>query len=170
MSQLVVQYDSDSGSDGGERPAAETGLVLSKKPRVEAAPDVNTEDLGTFRFLPSVSTREITHNVPYADLARPLAGPTNPFQSEAVGKNILTGFVEEHAMSDLTFSTMERTYMNYGYTVNPNSQNELIGNAEKIAQYGGATIHEIKADPSTKRKRKPKGDPSVVGGYKGPWA
>ncbi|KAI8607139.1 WD40-repeat-containing domain protein, partial [Chytriomyces sp. MP71] len=73
-------------------------------------------------------------------------------------------------MSDLTFSTMERTYMNYGYTVNPNSQNELIGNAEKIAQYGGATIHEIKADPSTKRKRKPKGDPSVVGGYKGPWA
>ncbi|KAJ3292167.1 pre-mRNA-processing factor 17 [Rhizoclosmatium sp. JEL0117] len=65
---------------------------------------------------------------------------------------------------------MERTYLNYGYTVNPNSQSELIGNAANIAEFGGATIYERNTKNDVKRKRKPKGDPSVVGGYQGPWA
>ncbi|KAJ3227709.1 hypothetical protein HDU81_006529 [Chytriomyces hyalinus] len=162
---VVANYESDSSSNE----AVQNELAV-KKVRIDAAPAVNTEDLSEYRYLPGVTTKEIMHNVPYQDLARPLAGPSNPFNStEIVNKNILTGFVEEHAISDFTFSTMERTYMNYGYTVNPDSQDQLIGSAKNIAEYGGATIHDIKKN-DVKRKRKPKGDPSVVGGYKGPWA
>ncbi|KAI9327000.1 WD40-repeat-containing domain protein [Obelidium mucronatum] len=133
----LAAYDSDKDSASDSSP----NQVVSKRIRIDAAPEINTEDLSEYNYLPGVKTKEIMHNVPYQDLARPLAGPTNPFQQDVLNKNILTGFVEEHSMSDATFSTMERTYLNLGYT--------LIGNAAKIAEYG---------------------DPGDVGGYKGPWA
>ncbi|KAJ3069956.1 hypothetical protein HDU98_006972 [Podochytrium sp. JEL0797] len=168
----LTAYDSDSsgGPDDAPAVASSSSQILTKRIKVDAAPDVNTEDLSEYRYLPGVKTKEIMHNVPFADLAKPLVGPSNPFQQEAMNKNILTGFVEEHNMSEFAFSTMERTYLNFGYTVNPNSQHELIGNADKIAEYGGANIHERSTKHDVKRKRKPKGDPSVVGGYQGPWA
>ncbi|KAJ3003651.1 UNVERIFIED_CONTAM: hypothetical protein HDU68_005576, partial [Siphonaria sp. JEL0065] len=174
MNSLLTNYDSDTSSDVGASDSAKTTTENKQiqkrfKVNVDAAPEVNMDDLSEFNYLPGVKTKEIMHNVPYQDLARPLVGPTNPFQQEAVNKNILTGFVEEHAISEATFSTMERTYLNFGYTVNPNSQSELIGNKKNIEVFGGATIHERNTS-NIKRKRKPKGDPGDVGGYKGPWA
>ncbi|KAJ3142501.1 hypothetical protein HK100_002567 [Physocladia obscura] len=168
MASLIANYDSD---DSDSQPDSAANKRTKPSIVVDIAPEVSTEDLSVHRFLPGVKTTEITHNVPYQDLAKPLVGPSNPFQQQATNKNILTGFVEEHAMSDFAFTTMERTYMNYGYTINPNGQNELIGNAAKIAEYGGATINDyIPNKNEVKRKRKPKGDPAVIGGYSGPWA
>ncbi|KAI9349299.1 WD40-repeat-containing domain protein [Zopfochytrium polystomum] len=87
-------------------------------------------------------------------------------------KNTLTGFVEEHAMSDFTFNTLQRTYHNYGYTLDPNAQSDkhVVGDIVRWYNQGGATIND-KVRTEAKRKRKKMGDPSSLdGGYLGPWA
>ncbi|KAJ1560090.1 pre-mRNA-processing factor 17 [Cladochytrium tenue] len=142
-------------------------------PAVVAAPDVAVEDLTVYRYMPGVTTKEITHNVPYVDLAKPLAGPANPFSGGLTTKNTLTGFVEPHSMSDFSFTTLQRTYHNYGYTVHPNADSELhiVGDVAKWYNQGGATINDKVKKSDAKRKRKGMGDPaSVDGSYLGPWA
>ncbi|ORY45602.1 hypothetical protein BCR33DRAFT_784363 [Rhizoclosmatium globosum] len=69
----LVHYDSENAS--GSEDAASSSVAISKRIKVDAAPEVNTEDLSEFRFLPGVKTTEITHNVPYEDLAKPLVVP-----------------------------------------------------------------------------------------------
>ncbi|KAJ3091337.1 pre-mRNA-processing factor 17 [Quaeritorhiza haematococci] len=144
---------------------------LYKKIKVDLAPEVSTEDLTSHKFLTAPTTKEITHNVPYADLSRPVAGPDNPFVRPGyANRNVLTGFVEEHAMSDHTFNTLSRTYNNFGYTLDPNGLGEsYIGNVEKAVEQNGATIYDP-LKKNSQKKRKAKGDPSQIDGYMGPWA
>jgi hypothetical protein len=42
-------------------------------------------------------------------------------------------------MSDFTFNTMQRTYNNFGYTVDPNAEhgNQYVGDYNKLATLGG---------------------------------
>ncbi|KAJ3129636.1 pre-mRNA-processing factor 17 [Nowakowskiella sp. JEL0407] len=135
---------------------------------VNSAPEVPTEDLTITHNLPTVSTTQITHNLPYKELARPLAGPSNPFQSRPeVQKNLLTGYYEPHAMSDIVFETMHRTFTTHGYTVQPDTGN-FVGDEQKLYELNGALIRDnVK---SKKYKRKAGGDSGNVDGFLGPWA
>ncbi|KAJ3146287.1 pre-mRNA-processing factor 17, partial [Irineochytrium annulatum] len=183
MNTLATYSDSDEDSSlpaaSSAGPAASLAARGSavKRPKLDSAaginpaPDVNTQDLTTFKYLPDVTTKEITHNVPYAELAKPLAGPINPFSKSNVQRNTLTGFVEEYAISDFTFDTMQRTFNNFGYAADPNGAlgSEYVGDMQKMAEMNGATVND-KLKKSNQRKRKPKGDPSKVGEYQGPWA
>lgn len=78
--------------------------------KVDAAPMVAADTVAQYHFLSKTSgAGEIAHNVPYAVLSAPEAGPQNPFSTNRhVQKNILTGHVEEHVMSDKVFENMQR--------------------------------------------------------------
>ncbi|KAJ3014176.1 pre-mRNA-processing factor 17 [Thoreauomyces humboldtii] len=164
---LFGQYGSD------DEPSYASATAL-KKQKIEAAPDVSTQDLTTFNYLPGLTTKEISHNVPYDDLTRPTQGPQNPFatQGTAPNRNVLTGYVEEFAISHHHFDAMSRTFTNFGYAVDPNSHGEtLVGDLRKAALQNGATVYEtVKKSKTDKRKRKAAGDSSVIDGYAGPWA
>ncbi|KAJ3414503.1 pre-mRNA-processing factor 17 [Chytridiales sp. JEL 0842] len=173
---LLNAYDSDGSSSGPETQHAagpSTTSHLAKKIKVDLAPEVSTEDVLSYRYLPGTTTKEITHNIPYDDISKPVQGPAHPFSTVVNNRNTLTGFVERHNMSDITFNTMQRTYNNFGYTVDPNAQHsgQLIGDYEKMVQLGGATVMDpVKRPEGFKRRRKAKGDPSNPSSYLGPWA
>ncbi|KAJ3105768.1 hypothetical protein HDU97_007588 [Phlyctochytrium planicorne] len=172
---LLGQYSSDE-SEAGEKVVdisqrAGKSKPPEKKAKLDIAPDVNIQDLNTFNYLPGVKTKEIAHNVPYYDLYKPVVGPSNPFATSNENKNTLTGFVEEYAISNYTFDTMQRTFHNFGYAVDPSAQaaNQYVGDLAKYEARNGATIYD-NIGKSKGRKRKPKGDPEKIGGYQGPWA
>ncbi|TPX35292.1 hypothetical protein SmJEL517_g02354 [Synchytrium microbalum] len=156
-----------SGSEEDEEPA------VVKKPRVELAPDVNAQDLSSYRPLTSPKTKELTHNMLYQDLAKPVAGPANPWRAaHQEQKNTLTGYVERFHVNDVTFNTLQRTYHNFGYTVDPNSNGDvMVGNAEVAYKMNGATINDSIKREAPAPKRKARGD--VVSdplNFTGPWA
>ena len=118
----------------------------------------------------------LTYNVPYADLARPSQGPTNPFKTTEGNalkrKNVLTGYAEEAAISDATFTNQHRTFQSRGYAQEPNATGAFIGDLVSAEKYGGRDVVQMKSS-GAKRQRQTKGDPSVVDGegrYLGPWA
>ena len=118
----------------------------------------------------------LTYNVPYADLARPFQGPTNPFKTTEGNalkrKNVLTGYAEEAAISDATFTNQHRTFQSRGYAQEPNATGALVGDLESAEKYGGRDVVQVKP-LRAKRQRQTKGDPSIVDGegrYLGPWA
>ena len=118
----------------------------------------------------------LTYNVPYADLARPSQGPTNPFKttegSALKRKNVLTGYAEEAVISDATFTNQHRTFQSRGYAQEPNATGALVGDLESAGRYGGRDVVQVKPSRA-KRQRQTKGDPSIVDGegrYLGPWA
>ncbi|KAJ3214480.1 pre-mRNA-processing factor 17 [Dinochytrium kinnereticum] len=174
---LLNAYDSDE-SQKSIGPATKAGTPINttlapsgKKVKLDLAPDVNIQDLTSFNYLPDIKTKEIMHNLPYHDLAKPDVGPSNPFATAKLNRNNLTGFVEDYAMSDFAFDSMQRTFNNFGYAAHPEamSGDQYVGDLTKMQERNGATIYDhVKKDKS--RKRKPKGDPEKVGGYLGPWA
>ena len=90
-------------------------------------------------------------------------------------KTVPTGFAEEVALSDASFTTQHRTYQALGYSRDPHGA--LVGDLVRAQQYGGRDVVQMrpaKADSTAlKGKRQKKGDASVVSGagaYKGPWA
>ena len=118
----------------------------------------------------------LTYNVPYADLARLPQGPTNPFKSTEGNalkrKNVLTGYAEEAAISDATFTNQHRTFQSRGYAQEPNATGALVGDLDSAVKYGGRDVVQMKSSRA-KRQRQTKGDPSIVDGegrYLGPWA
>ena len=118
----------------------------------------------------------LTYNVPYADLARLPQGPTNPFKTTEGNalkrKNVLTGYAEEAAISDATFTNQHRTFQSRGYAQEPNATGALVGDLESAVKYGGRDVVQMKSSRA-KRQRQTKGDPSIVDGegrYLGPWA
>lgn len=121
----------------------------------------------------------LTYNVPYNDLARPAAGPTNPFRPSNTlkRKNVLTGNAEETAMSDATFTAQHRTFQSLGYTKDPSVSGAYVGNADNAAQYGGRDVVQMRPSKeqsaALRKKRQKKGDSSIVdgdGAFLGPWA
>ena len=118
----------------------------------------------------------LTYNVPYADLSRPSQGPTNPFKTAEGNamkrKNVLTGYAEEAAISDATFTNQHRTFQSRGYAQEPNAHGALVGDLASAEKYGGRDVVQMKPSRA-KRQRQIKGDPSIVDGegrYLGPWA
>ncbi|KAJ3036853.1 pre-mRNA-processing factor 17 [Rhizophlyctis rosea] len=165
---ILANYNSE-GEGASESDREE--LPVAKRSKVNVAPEVSTEDFATVRYLPSVTTKEITHNIPYEELSRPVAGPANPFSDPTkANRNILTGFVEEHSMSDFAFKTMSRTYNTFGYTVHPDSNGDMfVGDQSKVLANAGKTLAEKVKRPQTK-KRKTAGDAADLDNFAGPWA
>ncbi|KAI8816962.1 WD40-repeat-containing domain protein [Fimicolochytrium jonesii] len=163
------------GQYGSDDEPSYAPVIPAKKQKINTAPEVSTQDLQTFNYIPEITTKEIAHNVPYKDLVRPSQGPENPFatQATAPNRNVLTGYVEEYAISSYNFDSMSRTFDNLGYAVDPNSNGEVfVGDLAKATATGGATIYETgnKVKAAEKRKRKAAGDPASIDGYAGPWA
>ena len=133
------------------------------------------------QMLVKPSDKQLSYNISYTDMTRPLAGPTNPFKSQALKKNTLTGYAEAQEFSEASFRTQSRTFQALGYAKNPSVHTtggpEFIGDVARAAEMDGQNILEIatrKKDSAALRKtRETKGDPSVLdgkGAYKGPWA
>ncbi|KND01868.1 uncharacterized protein SPPG_03658 [Spizellomyces punctatus DAOM BR117] len=170
MSSSALDMFGQYGSD--DEPSYSPSTI--KRTKISAAPEVSTHDLDSYNYLPGLTTKEIAHNIPYTDLSRSVQGPQNPFatQATAPNRNVLTGYIEEYNMSDHHFDAMSRTFDNFGYAVDPDSNGDrFVGDVTKLAQRNGATVYETtKASRAEKRKRKAAGDPSSVDGYAGPWA
>ncbi|KAJ5669119.1 Pre-mRNA-processing factor [Penicillium macrosclerotiorum] len=150
---------------------------------VVAAPEVNTEDQAHMQMtLANTSSQALTYNATYDDLMRPSQGPVNPFKPVEAGngikrKNVPTGFAEEAAISESTFAAQHRTFQSLGYSRNPTLPDQFVGNMDKVAQFGGRDVVQMKptksASAAWRAKRQKKGDSSIVegeGAYLGPWA
>ena len=118
----------------------------------------------------------LSYNVKYSDLSRPAQGPINPFQTGDGNvlkrKNVLTGYAQEAAISDTTFTSQHRTFQSRGYAREPNANGNYVGDLVKAQEFGGRDIVQMKP-LGAPRKRQKKGDPSIVEGegrYLGPWA
>ncbi|RKO88917.1 hypothetical protein BDK51DRAFT_28277, partial [Blyttiomyces helicus] len=131
-------YASDSGGDSEQDDSRDDPVQpasAAKKQKIDLAPKVNADDLSSFRYLTGPTTKEITHNVPYTDLSKPLMGPQNPFSgSTQTNRNVLSGFIEDHSMSTFTFNTLSRTFSSFGYTVDPDTGTRYVGDAQKVAE------------------------------------
>ncbi|KAL8655510.1 MAG: hypothetical protein Q9226_003021, partial [Calogaya cf. arnoldii] len=123
----------------------------------------------------------LTHNVPYADLARPSQGPANPYVATSGNalrrKNALTGDAEETSISDATFNTQHRTWQSRGYAADPSMNGAFVGDLVKAQASGGKDVVQTRPSKEKsaehRRKRQKRGDASIVdgeGAYMGPWA
>ncbi|KAJ5966546.1 Pre-mRNA-processing factor [Penicillium waksmanii] len=195
MSALLgVGYDS-SDDDSVPKTSATPATTIV------AAPEVNTEvwspgllllptsfhpmkrDQAHMQMtLANTSSQALTYNATYDDMTRPAQGPINPFKPAGPGngikrKNVPTGFAEEAAISESTFSAQHRTFQSLGYTRNPTLPDQFVGNMDNVAQFGGRDVVQMKPtkekSASWRAKRQRKGDSSIVegdGAYLGPWA
>ncbi|KAL7753380.1 hypothetical protein RI367_001155 [Sorochytrium milnesiophthora] len=170
--QALAAYGSDSGSD------AESAGV-SKVPRLarNAAPDVGVVEASLMPYdIQDITTKQITHNVPYAALSLPVQGPENPYSHRNPLQNGFAGHTEEFAIRDEDFDAQLRLFQS------AQARNRL-GQVEQssvtgvpyIAPDSDFALKRGDNDDAArrKRKRKNKGDASVLDGdaaYKGPWA
>ena len=122
------------------------------------------------------SENALTYNVRYSDLSKPTQGPANPFKTTATSgikkKNVITGYAEEAAISDATFTAQHRTFQSRGYAIEPNANGNYVGDLVRAQELGGRDIIQMKLS-GKKRKRQERGDASIVEGegkYLGPWA
>lgn len=121
-------------------------------------------------------------NIPYKDMMLPVQGPENPFgeRNRFANQNALAGHVEEQAMTEHAFRAQHLTHSILGYSANPSidpNAPALLGSVDSAQENNFATLDTLRATRSEKRelkrKRKNKGDLSVVDGdnaYVGPWA
>ena len=195
---LVAGYESDEDEDFSEPsfPAPSTSREGPSK-AVHAAPEVSLEvpffslfkltiqdPMQLKQMLVKPSDKQLSYNISYSDLTRPLAGPANPFKPTSQitqKKNVLTGYAEPQEISEAAFRTQSRTFQALGYARNPSLHTsggpEFIGDVAKAAEMDGQNIVEIaikkKESAALRKTREGKGDPSIVEGenaYKGPWA
>ncbi|KAF9893606.1 hypothetical protein FE257_010918 [Aspergillus nanangensis] len=151
--------------------------------KIVAAPEVNTEDQAHMQMmLANTSSGALTYNATYDDLSRPTQGPSNPFKPDGPAnglkrKNVPTGYAQEAAISEATFAAQHRTFQSLGYSRNPTLPDQLVGDLNQAAQYGGRDIVQMKPSKeksaALRSKRQRKGDSSIVegeGAYVGPWA
>lgn len=123
----------------------------------------------------------LSYNVSYDDLTRPQQGPSNPFKrtegNALKRKNVLTGYAEETAVSDATFTTQHRTFQSLGYTKDPSLSGGYVGDVESVRRFEGKDVVQLRPSKAEsqviRQKRQRKGDASIVdgeGAYRGPWA
>ncbi|KAI9712149.1 MAG: hypothetical protein M1812_006987 [Candelaria pacifica] len=173
---LGAQYESSSDDE------ATTAHKLTSATSIVAAPEVSLEDPMRLQMMLAKPTdTSISYNVPYADLARPAQGPANPYKNNDGNalkrKNVLTGYAEEAAVSDSTFTTHHRTFQSLGYTKDPSLNGNYVGDLANVERFGGRDVVQMRPtkeeSEAIRRKRQRKGDPSIVdgeGAYRGPWA
>ena len=126
--------------------------------------------------------KTLSLNIKQDELVKPVQGPSNPFNGvKKELKNVLTGYAEPEAMSDVAFRNQHRTYQAYGYARDPanlvGSAEIFIGDLEQAKINNGADILSRRLPRSEREKirgtREAKGDVTVLDGddaYKGPWA
>ncbi|KAI9496100.1 WD40-repeat-containing domain protein [Zychaea mexicana] len=160
--------------------------------KINATPDTGYDDHSD-RIYASQTATELTVNVPYDDLMRPMYGPENPVTDQRLSQqNILTGHVEQQAISESDFRQQLRTFETYGYARDPSLGSSnlsgqtgqgllgtgYVGNLAAAAHMGGASIYDsvpkhLRPNKDLRKRRDKKGDLSIVEGenaYKGPWA
>lgn len=190
MALLGAEYaSSDEGSpppNQESRKTAPSNIVAAPEvsldvwsyhpPLFSYYPNIVQDPMRLQMMLAKPTDTALTYNVPYADLSRPSQGPTNPFKTTEGNalkrKNVLTGYAEEAAMSDATFTNQHRTFQSRGYAQEPNAYGTLVGDLASVEKYGGRDVVQMKTSRA-KRQRQIKGDPSIVDGegrYLGPWA
>jgi pre-mRNA-processing factor 17 len=94
----------------------------------------------------------------------------------------MTGFVEQHAMSDQTFAALRRNYDSVGYTLDPTNMGHIVtkeGSQQQVA--GNLDVgldvlskqgleNKDKKGVEAGKKRLKNSDPGDIEGYLGPWA
>ncbi|KAI9747453.1 MAG: hypothetical protein M1815_004215 [Lichina confinis] len=169
-------------SSDDERSSVKARPAAGAQPALVAAPDVSLEDPMQLRMmLVKPTDTSLSYNVSYDDLTRPQQGPSNPFKrtegNALKRKNVLTGYAEETAVSDATFTTQHRTFQSLGYTRDPSLSGGYVGDAESIQRFEGKDVVQLRPSKAEsqaiRQKRQRKGDASIVdgeGSYRGPWA
>lgn len=133
-------------------------------------------------------------NVTYDDLQRPVLGPENPYQDVRIAtQNMISGHVEQQAISEMDFRTQLRTFETYGYARDPSISADtnlagqtghgtlgtgFVGDLNSATQLGGATVYDkvdkkLRNNKDYSKKREKKGKLDQLDGpdaYKGPWA
>ena len=195
---LVSGYSSDEDDAMSETNVPTTSTAragISKS--IHAAPEVSIEvifqtprrltlqdPMQLKQMLVKPSDKQLSYNISYSELTRPLAGPSNPFKPAtqiAQKKNVLTGYAEAQDFSEAAFRTQSRTFQALGYAKNPSlhasTGSEFIGDVSKATEMGGQDIVELairkKESAALRKTRQKKGDPGELEGqnsYKGPWA
>ncbi|KAJ3215294.1 pre-mRNA-processing factor 17 [Clydaea vesicula] len=170
MTTLVSNYVSSSEDELQENSHINDTIArhANKRQKVNLNPEIQTTVNDLIDLVPT--SKEITTNLNYNQLNKQVQGPINPFSTNRSStKNTLTGFVEEAAISDFQFQSLQRTFKRDGYTLNPDGMG-YVGDINKAILNEGSTIAEEKQNKTKKQKRLPKGDSSKVDGYFGPWA
>lgn len=148
-------------------------LSLKSSISIDAAPMVlYSKEQDEHEFIDE-KTKILTYNPRYEEMWTAKAGPYNPMITEfhQAPKNNLAGYVEKAAVSEFNFDVQRKTFMSYGYAVDPSTNqtgdayvgNKPDGNA--VTVFEKAPIR-----PKDKRRRERNDDPSDVEGYLGPWA
>ncbi|KAI7903725.1 WD40-repeat-containing domain protein [Cokeromyces recurvatus] len=168
-------------------------LKQSSLIKVNSVPDTGFDHISGALYTAPTAT-ELTVNVPYNDMNRPVLGPDNPFsQRQLTIQNVVNGHVEQQAISEMDFRTQYRTFETYGYARDPslNTTNNFagqtgeglmgtgyVGNLTNATKLGGVTIHDrvnrdLRPNKDARKKRNKKGKLDQVDGpdaYMGPWA
>ncbi|KAI8149226.1 WD40-repeat-containing domain protein [Fennellomyces sp. T-0311] len=188
---LVNNYYGSSDEEDHSSNAT-TDIKTKSTISINATPDTGFDDHSD-RIYTAQTATELTVNVPYDDLMRPVFGPENPMSDPRIAtQNILTGHVEQQAISESDFRQQLRTFETYGYARDPSLGSSnlsgqtgegimgtgYVGNLAAAAELGGASIYDsvpkhLRPNRDLKKRREKKGDLSVVDGenaYKGPWA
>ncbi|CAA7258724.1 unnamed protein product [Cyclocybe aegerita] len=191
---LPISYSSDEDVASLNDAFGLSSLPAAKKPRTkenskpsnndtDTAPHVLAEDpLNMTSLVTRPSDTQMNVNIPYQDMILPVQGPQNPFgdRNRFQNQNALAGHVEEQSMSEHAFRAQHLTHSILGYSANPSvdpNAPAILGSVESAQANKFATIDTLRATRSEKRelkrKRKNRGDLSVVdgeGAYAGPWA
>ncbi|KAI9024764.1 WD40-repeat-containing domain protein [Hyaloraphidium curvatum] len=167
----LAAYGSDSGADSD---GAADGPAL-KKFRVTAAPDVSITDIAAHGPLAAAQDRQLSHNLPYADLARPVLGPQHPHRAPVdPGKNHWLGSFQEATMNDDLFKAQERTFRSFKYALDPSAletgRAAYVGDVARAAATNGADVFDKGLSNPRALKRKERGTADNVEGFAGPWA
>ena len=194
MPLLGSDYDS---SEGEQISKITDGAPKSVAP-VNPAPDVSldvwsqcsTDLFSTANYLQEAASfqltlttkqdgtnsRALTHNVPYEILAKPAQGPMNPYKSTEGNalkrKNVPTGYAENTAISDATFTGQHRNFQSLGFAREPNASGNYVGDLAAAARSAASDVVQARSNRAP-RKRQKNGDSSIVdgpGAYLGPWA
>lgn len=171
--------DSDSESPRGAPSSALAAAPLSSSAlsRVDVTPDVMLASRGDVVQFVDPTAKTLTVNATYDAMYAPVSGPVNPFRpTHLAQKNVLTGFVEEDNIDAHTFDTQRRTFLSYGYALDPSAnaagQRRYVGDTARAEATSGATVEDkARVHAERTRKRKDRGDAfNDPLNYEGPWA
>jgi len=115
---------------------------------------------------------QIYYNPTVNELYRPIQGVKTPWSESSIipgQRNILTGYVEDTFVNDISFNEQLYNFQNFGQALHPNSREITITNNNE------EKVEEGKEKVRNKRKRKRGGvrpsykDPKNIEEFMGPW-
>ncbi|GAA99633.1 uncharacterized protein L969DRAFT_413647 [Mixia osmundae IAM 14324] len=158
-----------TGTDAPRRPQPTASVRRLGSSKISAAPDVLDQDImtaGSTSLVTRPTDNQMNINLTYQDMLAPVAGPLPIGGEKSFDRmNMLTGHVEQQAMSDLDFKVQERAYQSLGYARNPSelnsAQQPFVGDliaAQNVKDVSFDTFRPSAAmRQEMKKKRKNKG-------------